>query len=66
MANELTAWLELKDGTQVRVKVCAFEEPALPTPNEPEIARVPTLYEWPAIVAKMARLEFSRIESQAP
>lgn len=63
MANELTAWMELKDGTKVRVKLCAFEEPAMPTPNEAEIARVPHLTEWPEISANIARLNFTRIEN---
>ena len=63
MANEFTAWMELKDGTQVRVKLCAFEEPRLPTPNEVEIARIPTLLEWPDILTKLARFDFTRIES---
>ena len=63
MANELTAWLQLPGDVKVRVKVSAFEEPRLPTPNEPEIARVPKIMEWPVIVGKMARLDFTSLEA---
>lgn len=53
----------MKDGHQVRVKLCVFEDPKLPTPNEPEIARPPMITEWAEIVAHMAALKFDRIEA---
>jgi hypothetical protein len=64
MTHEFTGWLRLKDDLNVRVKLCVFEDPKHPTPNEPEIARVPTMNEYPQILAKMARMDFDRIETQ--
>lgn len=62
MPHEFTGWLRLKDERQVRVKLCVFEDPKHPTPNEPEIARPPMITEWAEIVAHMAALKFERIE----
>lgn len=53
----------MKDGSQVRVKLCVFEEPRIPTPGEVEIARPPMVTEWAEIVGNMAKLNFDRIES---
>lgn len=64
MNGELTAWMRLPGDRRVRVKLCVFEEPKIPAPQEPEIARIPHITEWPGIVAKMATLDFERIESQ--
>lgn len=59
---ELTGWLELPSGHRVRVRMTVFEEPLFPTPNEPEVTRVPLVTEWARIVGKMARMEFTRME----
>lgn len=61
MDGELIAWITLASGTQVRVRLCAFEDPKIPTPHEPTIARHPHLAEWPEIVAAMAAMKFSKI-----
>lgn len=63
MDGELTAWIALKSGAQVRVKLCTFEDSRIPTPQEPQIARHPHLTEWPEIVAAMTSLNFTRIET---
>lgn len=62
MNGELTAWITLASGTQVRVRLCAFEDSHIPTPHEPPVARHPHVAEWPEIVAAMAAMKFSRME----
>ena len=62
MGHEFTGWIELKGDRKARVKLCVFEEPKMPTPNESEIARPPLITEWAEIVANMAILKFERIE----
>lgn len=63
MPAEFTGWLRLKDDSQVRVKLCVFEDPALPTHGESEIARPPMVTEWAEIVGRMAAMNFERIEA---
>lgn len=63
MEGELTAWMTLATGARVRVRMCVFEDPRIPTPGEAEIARMPAVPEWPEITANIARMNFDRIES---
>ena len=60
---EVVVWMELPSGHRVRARITVFEEPLFPTPNEKEISRVPLITEWARIVAKLAHLDFTRMES---
>ena len=64
MDTELTAWMELPGARRVRVRVTVFQEPNFPTPNEPEIERMPMVHEWADIVSRMERLDFVKIETR--
>lgn len=40
-------------------------EPLFPTPNEPEIVRMPRLDEWADICGKLAMMQMSSIKTKA-
>lgn len=62
--HALTCYLDLPGGRRVEVGMTVFSEPLFPTPNEPDVERIPRLDEWADICGKLATMQISRIESK--
>lgn len=59
MHQPMTCRFELPTGHRVEVTVEVIEEPAIPTPHEPDVHRDPALTEWPVIVQHLAKMDFT-------
>lgn len=62
--HQLTCYLELPGGRRVEVGMTVYAEPLFPTPNEPEVERMPRLDEWADICEKLATLQLSTIKTK--
>lgn len=61
--HALTCYLELPGGRRVEVGMTVYDEPLFPTPNEPEVERMPRLDEWADICGKLTTLQLTMIEA---
>ena len=50
-------YFDLPCGRRVQVGMTVYEEPLMPTPNEPDVERAPALHEWADICQKLASMD---------
>lgn len=62
--HAITCFIDLPGGRRVEVGITVIAEPLFPTPNEPEVERMPRLDEWADICGKLATLQFSSIKTK--
>ena len=56
------AWFDLPGGRSVCVALSVEEDPLIPTPQEPDVRRMPQIHEWPEILAGLMKFEFTSIQ----
>lgn len=62
--HSLTCYIDLPGGRRVEVGMTVYAEPLFPTPNEPDVERMPRLDEWAEICGKLATLQLTTIQTK--
>lgn len=66
MREAIKCILDLPGDRQVCVVISVNTGPAIPTPHEPDVIRVPLMTEWPEILHRLADLEIDEMKTIKP